>query len=81
MLLPAGTKITFEATFNNTADNPRNPHSPPHRIGPSLECQEEMATLGLIVVPIHSADQSTLAKALQAMPHRPAIVETGAYIR
>ena len=30
--LPAGTRITVEATFDNSAENPSNPSSPPRRV-------------------------------------------------
>ncbi len=56
--LPAGTVVTARFTFDNSADNLRNPHNPPRtvRFGPTLD--DERPELRLQVVP---ADVTELA--------------------
>lgn len=41
--LPAGTRIDVEAWFDNSAENPLNPHSPPQTVTWGEETQDEMA--------------------------------------
>lgn len=48
--LPAGTRVEFDYRFDNSADNPANPHSPPRRVRHGLESTDEMATLTLMLV-------------------------------
>lgn len=43
--LPAGTVIKTELTYDNSADNPRNPHSPPRMIKWGLQSTDEMGAL------------------------------------
>ncbi len=45
--LPKGTKIVAEFTWDNSKDNPRNPHSPPKRIKLGEGSLDEMS--GLII--------------------------------
>lgn len=40
--LPAGTKLTVDAVFDNSADNPMNPNSPPKRVTWGEETDDEM---------------------------------------
>lgn len=49
-LLPAGTIVKLVATFDNSADNPNNPNSPPQEIGWGEKTTDEMciAFLGLV---------------------------------
>jgi hypothetical protein len=49
-LLPAGTKVKLVATFDNSAENPNNPNSPPREIGWGEKTTDEMciAFLGLV---------------------------------
>lgn len=41
--LPAGTKLEMEIRYDNTEQNPRNPHRPPKRVGWGLGTEDEMA--------------------------------------
>ena len=43
--LPAGTVIKSELTYDNSADNPRNPHDPPRMIRWGLQSTDEMGAL------------------------------------
>lgn len=40
--LPAGTRLTIDAVFDNSADNSMNPHSPPKRVTWGEETDDEM---------------------------------------
>ena len=45
--LPAGTRIAMRFTFDNSAENPRNPSVPPVRVRAGNRSSDEMATLTL----------------------------------
>jgi hypothetical protein len=50
--LPAGTKVEHTYVFDNSADNPRNPNSPPKRVTWGEQTADEMAiTFFLIKAP------------------------------
>ena len=61
--LPAGTTITFEFTYDNSAENPHNPHRPPRRVTYGQHTTDEMAELWLQVVTRNPADRARLARA------------------
>jgi Flp pilus assembly protein TadD len=61
--LPAGTTVTFEFTYDNSAANPRNPHHPPRRVTYGQHTTDEMAELWLQVVTRNPADRARLARA------------------
>jgi len=61
--LPAGTTVTFEFTYDNSAANPRNPHHPPRRVTYGQHTTDEMAELWLQVVTRNPADRARLAGA------------------
>jgi hypothetical protein len=48
--LPKGTVLHMEAFFDNSADNPKNPNSPPKLVRWGLRTTDEMCTLGVQVV-------------------------------
>ena len=60
--LPAGTSIAFEFTYDNSADNPHNPHRPPQRVTYGQHTTDEMAELWLQVVTRNPADRARLAR-------------------
>ena len=43
MDIPAGTKVTMEFTYDNSADNPHNPSNPPRRVRNGEQTKDEMA--------------------------------------
>lgn len=51
LFLPAGTELSIRYLFDNTADNPLNPYSPPRRVVHGFESSDEMAELLLSVLP------------------------------
>jgi tetratricopeptide (TPR) repeat protein len=49
--LPAGTTLVMRYTYDNSADNPSNPHHPPRRVVGGNDSSNEMANLLLQVRP------------------------------
>ena len=62
--LPADTLIEMEFVYDNSAANPRNPHSPPQRVlwGPGTD--DEMAGLHVQSIPVHMEELPELGRAL-----------------
>ncbi len=54
--LPAGSKISMRFSYDNSADNIRNPNQPPKRVVAGNRASDEMAHLWLQVLPRESAD-------------------------
>jgi Flp pilus assembly protein TadD len=57
--LPAGTTISMRFTYDNSADNIRNPNQPPKRVVAGNRAVDEMAHLWLQVLARESADGTT----------------------
>jgi Tfp pilus assembly protein PilF len=66
--LPAGTRVEMRWEYDNSADNPRNPHDPPARVRAGNQTTDEMAHVWLQVIPRSRDDQAALQEAL--MRHR-----------
>jgi tetratricopeptide (TPR) repeat protein len=66
MYLPAGTTVVMDYTYDNSADNPRNPNSPPKRATYGQYTTDEMAELWFQVVPRSAADRRVLSASLRA---------------
>ena len=60
--LPRGTRVTMKYTFDNSDDNDENPHNPPVRVTIGSKSSDEMAELGLQVMPQSPADAETIAR-------------------
>jgi mono/diheme cytochrome c family protein len=58
--LPAGTRLDAEIHWDNSADNPRNPSTPPVRVTWGEETKDEMGSISLIAVPHEESDLATL---------------------
>jgi len=72
--LPAGTTIMFEFIYDNSSDNPHNPHRPPRRVTYGEHTSDEMAELWLQVVTRNAADRARLARAARERIVREQIV-------
>jgi Flp pilus assembly protein TadD len=59
--LPKGTTLSMRYSYDNSADNPRNPHSPPRRVTWGQNTSDEMGDLWLQLVPRASADLPALS--------------------
>jgi peroxiredoxin len=53
--LPKGTVVTLAAYYDNSADNPRNPHSPPRRVCYGIGTTDEMCACHLEFLPDDSS--------------------------
>lgn len=60
LFLPKGTVLTMQYTYDNSADNARNPHHPPRRVTYGPRSSDEMGDLWLQVLPRNSADVGIL---------------------
>lgn len=58
--LPAGVKLAMEFRYDNSADNPKNPHDPPRRVLYGPESADEMGDLWIQVVPQRGKDLAAL---------------------
>jgi Flp pilus assembly protein TadD/mono/diheme cytochrome c family protein len=52
--LPKGTTVSLRYTYDNSEDNPLNPHRPPTRVRAGNLSTDEMCHLWLQVLPVHS---------------------------
>jgi mono/diheme cytochrome c family protein len=64
--LPAGTIVTSELVYDNSAANPFNPHSPPARVRWGEQTTDEMGSLIFNAVAVDDATLPTLAAAYAA---------------
>ena len=62
--LPADTEVFMEFTYDNSADNPRNPNHPPKRVVYGPASTDEMAGLHLQAAPARESDLDELTQAL-----------------
>lgn len=60
--LPKGTTITMEYVYDNSADNPRNPHRPPQRVTFGPRSTDEMGDLWLQLTSQRTADLAVLVR-------------------
>ncbi len=61
--LPRGTTLTMRYTYDNSADNEHNPNSPPKRVLSGPLSTDEMAELGLQILPKSPADALQILQA------------------
>ena len=59
-VLPKGTVLAMEITYDNSAGNRRNPNSPPKRVTWGQQSSNEMGDVWIQVVPRDAADLQTL---------------------
>jgi hypothetical protein len=59
-LLPKGTRMDVRLVYDNSADNPRNPSSPPKRVLWGEQSFDEMGSVTLQVVAVHKQDEPVL---------------------
>ena len=73
LVLPAGTLVRMEYTFDNSAANPRNPNHPPQSVRYGPQSTDEMAEFWLQVVPHDGAALSLLDAAQRAQNTRESV--------
>jgi len=57
VFLPKGARISMRFHYDNSADNPRNPHQPPQRVRGGNQATDEMGHLWLQVLPRGEPDR------------------------
>ncbi len=57
VLLPKGTRIDMAITYDNSADNPRNPCNPPRRVRWGMQSFDEMGSVNFMMIPVNGDDQ------------------------
>lgn len=60
IFLPAGTEVRFDYTYDNSAENPRNPSAPPKRVRYGRNSTDEMGELLLETIPKKPAELGLL---------------------
>jgi hypothetical protein len=65
VLLPKGTRLSFEYTYDNSANNPRNPADPPVRVTWGEQTHDEMALAFLRALLPTPADVPGFEKAMR----------------
>lgn len=60
LALPKGTRLTMEYTYDNSAENPRNPNNPPKRVTFGQTSFSEMGDLWLQVMTASEVERDTL---------------------
>jgi mono/diheme cytochrome c family protein len=63
--LPRGTRVSFEYTYDNSADNPHNPSDPPVRVTWGEQTHDEMALAFLRVLLPTPADEAGFRKEMR----------------
>jgi hypothetical protein len=63
--LPKGTRLDVTVTYDNSADNPRNPSSPPKMVRWGEGSFDEMGSMSLLVVAAQESDLPTLQTTVQ----------------
>ena len=65
--LPKGTRIDVTIAYDNSADNPRNPCSPPRRVQWGLQSTDEMGGVRFQMVPADEAAEEQMQKSAAAI--------------
>jgi hypothetical protein len=60
VFLPKGTRLDSEIHWDNSAENPHNPSSPPVRVTWGEESKDEMGSISLMAVPHDESDLDIL---------------------
>jgi hypothetical protein len=56
--LPKGSRIDVTIVYDNSATNPRNPSTPPHRVQWGEQSTDEMGTIGFMLQPQRREDEA-----------------------
>ena len=64
VILPAGTVLTSELVYDNSANNPENPNHPPQEIRWGRESGDEMGSITVMTVPVDEAESGALQSSL-----------------
>ena len=64
IVLPAGTVLTSELVYDNSADNPKNPNSPPREVRWGRESDDEMGSITVQAVAVDTTSEEKLESAV-----------------
>jgi len=62
--LPQGTTVSMRFTYDNSANNPRNPNSPPRRVVEGPQSTDEMGNVSLRILPRNPATAGRLKETI-----------------
>ena len=79
--LPRGTRIEMRYTYDNSEENDENPRHPPVRVTLGPKSTDEMAELGLQLMPQSLADAATIVESFAAREARANIAVAEARVR
>jgi hypothetical protein len=79
VLLPKGTRLDATISYDNSADNPRNPSQPPVRVTWGEQSTDEMGSMLLQIVAAHPEDLPTLQTAYIAHVREAALSGPGLF--
>ena len=65
VVLPSGTTLEMRFTYDNSAENPRNPQQPPQRVVWGQRSFDEMGDLSLQLLTRDEQNRATLRRAIQ----------------
>lgn len=68
--LPAGSTLAMRFTYDNSAENVRNPNQPPKPVAYGAQSSDEMAELWFQLLPANERDHATLARAYEETMNR-----------
>jgi tetratricopeptide (TPR) repeat protein len=63
VFLPKGTELAMHFVYDNSAENPHNPSSPPKRVVSGNKSTDEMAILALQLLPERESDHALIREA------------------
>lgn len=67
VILPAGATIHVRIRYDNSADNPRNPSSPPKRVTWGRESEDEMGSISFTALPVNEDDAGAIKQELNVL--------------
>ena len=66
--LPVGSRLEADVTYDNTANNPRNPNSPPRQVSWGENTSDEMLVSAFDLVPYRTGDEAIALATRAAVP-------------
>ncbi|MBO2009558.1 T9SS type A sorting domain-containing protein [Hymenobacter negativus] len=77
--IPAGSRLMADATYDNTAQNPRNPNSPPVTTQWGESTTSEMLLTYFDVLPYQTGDENVVLSAMPGVATTPGTVQMAVY--
>ena len=77
--IPAGSRLMADITYDNTANNPRNPNSPPRQVQWGESTLAEMLLVYFEVLPYRPGDENIVLSTAPGRATTPGIVQMAVY--